>query len=184
MKKKCQLISAVCLHFSKRSIFLFKLMFHWENFIINRLLRGIFNFWNFKPWATPPKFLMKISWIWIFTIISYLWWNYPSDNKIYKHLNLFLKNVNKQLKSADIFFQLSSPKKFHKIKSSWHWKLSTKAKYFGQKIKNKEKIFFLWKLSISRQIWQKFWRFTCIVFAPLDRQQNFELVSGVKTLSN
>ena len=32
-----------------------------ENFIINCWLWWIFNFWNFKPRATPPKFLMKIS---------------------------------------------------------------------------------------------------------------------------
>ena len=37
-------------------------------------------------------------------------------------------------------------------------------------------------MSIFRQIWQKFWRFTCIEFAPLDWQQNFELVNVVSKL--
>ena len=78
---------------------------------------------------------LKVSKIWIFTIISYLLLNYPCCTKVWKKFNFFLKNVNKQLKSADIFFPQLSHKKFHKIKSSWRWKLSTRAIKFCQKVK-------------------------------------------------
>ena len=64
----------------------------------------------------------------------------------------FLKNVNKQLKSAEFFFSHLSHKKFHKTKSSWRWKLSTRARYFSQKIKNEEKKFF----SLFLIFWPKF----------------------------
>ena len=56
-----------------------------------------------------------------------------------------MKNVNKQLKSADIFFPQLSYKKFHKMKSSWHRKVYTRAINFCQKVKKHGFFFEIWK---------------------------------------
>ena len=47
-EKKCQLISAVCLHFSKKFLKDFKFCYHWDNFIMKSWLRRIFKFMKFS----------------------------------------------------------------------------------------------------------------------------------------
>ena len=100
--------------------------------------------------------------------------------KLEKKNYLFLKSVNKQLKSADIFFSQLLYKKFHKIKSSWHWKLSTRAKYLGQKIKNKEKQFSKKKFQSKFQNWPKFSRLDVKWLAPNRSQEKVESGDGVR----
>ena len=90
---------------------------------------------NFLLGATPPKIVdenfvnLKIHHNQLFVMKYSLWY------QNLKKINFFLKNVNKQLKSADIFFPQLSYKKFHKMKSSWRRKVSTRAINFGQNVK-------------------------------------------------
>ena len=92
-------------------------------------------FRNFLLGATPPKIVdenfvnLKIHHNQLFVMKYFLWY------QNLKKIKFFLKNVNKQLKSADIFFPQLSHKKFYKIKSSWRRKVSTRAINFGQKVK-------------------------------------------------
>ena len=68
---------------------------------------------NFLLGATPPKIVdenfvnLKIHHYQLFVMKYSLWY------QNLKKINFFLKNVNKQLKSADIFFPQLSYKKFH-----------------------------------------------------------------------
>jgi len=60
-EKKCQLISAVSLHFSKKIKFFSNFVSTGEISLKVADYDEFSIFRNFKPWPRPQKFLMKIS---------------------------------------------------------------------------------------------------------------------------
>ena len=105
--------------FFKKKLIFFKFWYHREYFITNSWLWWIFKFTKFSSTifggVAPSRKFLKIENSPSSAIFNEI---FPVLPKLEKDKKFFLKNVNKQLKSADNFFRQLLHKKFHKIKSS------------------------------------------------------------------